>query len=481
MSTINVNTNSTAITGNRPAKFASLLTNQGGKADKSLSSENAESNLLSVTDSVSISGSDDNDDNSLSFLNLGKKLGEFLKLPIVLKGTKENDFVTASQTKDGNLIINLNGQTKVFTQKETKRLIIDLGDGDDIFIADETVTYGLKVKGGKGDDYVQGGGGDDLLDGGDGNDVIYGLGGNDILLGGAGKDYLDGGKGDDKLYGGAGKDILAGGLGKDILNGGTGEDVFIDDMKITRAEKGEKVYFFDSKPVNIPENIKISGTKTFKERVLSDFETLKALPNGRRMFEELKKAGKSVIISPMLNGELNGAAMSMEAGKAYYDVPNNKPGKGTGTIIQYNPYFTYKSSKSDKFEGAVSKDDNPPIGVLFHEMAHAYNIATGTMYPPPFKYTPDVKSNFVPFRGCHISAMPSGAPPASARDERDGSFFNADYLNGEAAEFQAVGLPIHWGRTPKRQYDNPYELTENGLRETLRLDKRYRYAMPFML
>lgn len=57
-------------------------------------------------------------------------------------------------------------------------------------------------------------------------------------------------------------------------------------------------------------------------------------------------------------------------------------------------------------------------------MSHAYNNATGTVYPPTFQYAPN--STF---------PIPTGAPAASSKDTRDGEVFQE-----KGAELQAVGL-----------------------------------------
>ena len=71
---------------------------------------------------------------------------------------------------------------------------------------------------------VKGGHGNDLLIGDSRNNQLWGLGGNDTLRGGAGNDRLYGGSGRDRLFGDAGHDYLLGGAGNDFLKGGSGND-----------------------------------------------------------------------------------------------------------------------------------------------------------------------------------------------------------------------------------------------------------------
>ena len=388
------------------------------------------------------------------------KLGEILKMPITFKGTDNDDNVKVSQSEDGTLKVNLNGQESTFTKEQAERLVFNLGKGDDIFTAATSVKSDLRVNGEAGNDYIQGGKGNDTIDGGEGNDVIYGLDGNDILSGGAGNDYIDGGKGNDKIDGGAGKDILAGGKGIDSITGGAGADVLIDDMAIKGASSEDKVYTASSTSASWGKNIQINGDETFRARVESDLETLRALPNGQKMMTEIEKAGHPVKIVPMPDDEPNGSAIADDFDKSYYDLFNNKPGEGTGTTIEYNPSFIHEASKR-----GLSDDDYPPMGVLFHEMSHAYNNATGTMYPPTAKFVSGGGGGFG-------MSIPTGVPPAMTKN-KDGEFYSE---NG--GELQAVGLPVHMGVNPMPLFDNPPELTENGIRSTLGLAPRERYAPP---
>jgi Ca2+-binding RTX toxin-like protein len=72
------------------------------------------------------------------------------------------------------------------------------GNADQIYIS-SSITAGMVVWGGTGDDYIRGG---------SGNDTLYGEGGFDALLGELGNDQLNGGKDADYLYGGSGNDTF---------------------------------------------------------------------------------------------------------------------------------------------------------------------------------------------------------------------------------------------------------------------------------
>jgi len=120
-------------------------------------------------------------------------------------------------------IVTENGLTpEPFTASQVTQINIQGSSGNDSITVDSSVTLGVSVQGGPGDDTVTGGSGDDGLCGGQGNDVIYGDAGDDSIKGGQGDDLLCGGKGDDTIFGSLGNDTLRGGLGDDSLNGGAG-------------------------------------------------------------------------------------------------------------------------------------------------------------------------------------------------------------------------------------------------------------------
>jgi uncharacterized repeat protein (TIGR03803 family) len=123
----------------------------------------------------------------------------------------------------GTYTVTENGLTpETFTASSVTQIDIQGSSGNDSITIDSSVTLGVSVQGGPGDDTITGGSGNDTLCGGQGNDLIYGDAGDDSIKGGAGDDTLCGGKGNDTLLGGLGNDLLRGGLGNDSLNGGAG-------------------------------------------------------------------------------------------------------------------------------------------------------------------------------------------------------------------------------------------------------------------
>lgn len=92
-----------------------------------------------------------------------------------------------------------------YTCTGIQRIVVSLGDGDDVADA-RTFSGPVALDGGPGNDQLYGGAGADALEGGDGDDVLDGSAGDDALGGGAGDDALNGGPGADALSGGAGID-----------------------------------------------------------------------------------------------------------------------------------------------------------------------------------------------------------------------------------------------------------------------------------
>ena len=83
-----------------------------------------------------------------------------------------------------------------------QRILVLLGDGNDVVTVDGSVTAPLAVLAGGGNDQLKGGNGTNVLVGGDGDDALVGGTGRDLLIGGAGADRLNGNAGDDILVAG---------------------------------------------------------------------------------------------------------------------------------------------------------------------------------------------------------------------------------------------------------------------------------------
>ncbi|MFG2037658.1 M91 family zinc metallopeptidase [Dactylosporangium sp. NPDC048998] len=316
----------------------------------------------------------------------------------------------------------------------------DLGEGDDRLWgslgdeADEGGSGDDLMFGGDGRDYLDGGTGDDLLVGGRGDDTLYGLGGDDTLYGGEGADYLEGGEGADRLDGGEGADVLSGGRGDDVMTGGAGDDVLYSGEGRDTIDGGAGADTLYGQPQDgavgvermtaaqaggdLTGFVTIEGDPAFQERVRADLELLAASPDGRAMLADLRDTGVPLRISP--TAEANGHAHSA----------------GGAVRIEYNP----------SYDGLLN--GTPPVVVLYHEMAHAYDFDHGTF-------------NRDPYNGASGTDRVAGSPVPNY-------------------ERQAVGLPIDDDGDPDtlNRIDplHPLEYTENGLRAEMGLAHRDRYG-----
>lgn len=115
-------------------------------------------------------------------------------------------------------------QQNRYDYAKIRKIIIDVGAGDDSVEISKKVAINAVVHGGPGSDGIITG---------SGNDSLYGDAGEDYLTGGAGDDFIDGGEGDDHLTAIGGNDAVWGNLGNDRItvasfghriNGGPGRD-----------------------------------------------------------------------------------------------------------------------------------------------------------------------------------------------------------------------------------------------------------------
>ncbi|MEE6263043.1 M91 family zinc metallopeptidase [Plantactinospora sonchi] len=350
------------------------------------------------------------------------------RVDLTLIGGEGNDRIHAGDGRD--VILGNDGQDR-----------IESGAGDD------------RVSGGADRDYLDGYRGDDVLSGGHGDDTVYGLSGNDRVSGGEGRDYLEGGTGNDSIDGGAGDDMISGGRDADVIRGGGGADrVYtghgadrvdggsggdtVYGQRDDRTEGTERVVTVELK--DIGKHITVEGSDEFKERVQADLDMLRASPRGQMMLEALDQAHENTKAPaadwPILGGvayqgdtftirettDENGYANRNDTtfGKTWSQHPT----------IDYNPRFD-------------TLYDGPPVVVLYHEMSHVYD----------YEY--------------------SGLD----RTEYQGPD-NPGVPNGERA---AAGLPIDHDNNPNTPNiidpNQPFEYTENGLRDEMGAPARPRY------
>ncbi len=408
---------------------------------------------------------------------------------LVLTTGSANDKVSVKNNADGSLAVQVNGESYQLEMAKGQELTLRTGAGNDVVdvasdvkinliveggTGDDTITTGAgddKVDGGAGNDtistgagsdYAFGDVGDDIIDGGAGNDVIYGGDGNDTLAGGAGADYVEGGAGNDRIDGGSGQDMLSGGVGDDHIVSGTGNDrVYTGEGKdsvdnasgkdVVYAQQGIDMFTAakgaSNQVVNVDltgspggKGLKVEGSAAFVQRVQADIDFLKASPSGRQMLGEYDKAaakGNTVTIRELSN-EDNGYTMPDTNGTwADTEISNGRAGKGDDAVIAYNPSFHMSEFPA-------------PVGVLYHEMSHAYDAVNGFFQPGNYS-------------GSDAQDRNAGVP----NSERQ-----AVGLDNTGVAFDFDGNPATAKTTA-----NPVGLTENGLRAELGLPLRLHYAL----
>lgn len=127
--------------------------------------------------------------------------------------------VAVNPGPEGSVIVTVNGESTQVVLAPGQTLRVVTGDGDDLVYIDPSITTGVVVQTGAGNDFIQGGSGNDTILSGDGQDTVFA---------GAGDDYVELGAGvGDVLYGEDGNDTLIGGSGSDdsaTIHGGDGDD-----------------------------------------------------------------------------------------------------------------------------------------------------------------------------------------------------------------------------------------------------------------
>lgn len=116
--------------------------------------------------------------------------------------TISSQFVTENQPDGTNpqvqrLTFTLNGVPFVVNKIKIKKMIVDLGEGNNVFSAGDNKHIPMNVRAGAGDDILTTSSAADTIDGGAGNDYLYGGAENDIIISSEGTDTIIGGDGDD--------------------------------------------------------------------------------------------------------------------------------------------------------------------------------------------------------------------------------------------------------------------------------------------
>jgi Ca2+-binding RTX toxin-like protein len=346
------------------------------------------------------------------------------RAPLVISGTAGGDMITIQQNVDGSLTVTLNGHLQSVAALDVPRLVVDGGAGNDAITADATVTEGLTVFGGAGDDVIDdGGSGAAYVDGGPGGDTIHSGTGPGLLFGGEGNDQLT-------VRGVAG--LMAGGPGADAYGGGSSSTQLFAQRgeQITSPGRVKWVPLGSTDAAGHAPGYVVHpvGTARFRIQVSAVVTALLSVPNGRKLLTALDDAGHTVTLSQARAG--NQTAI-LDPAKAFLRGDGTH-GTGSASAVSYGPYETVLDG------GALDWQRRPPIVGLVHELVHALNAATGTMQ-----------------RGKSTSGV-------------------------LRLELQAIGLPFkgiafRWTAAAAASPDNPKVFTENGFRALLGLAPRTAY------
>ncbi|MGH9111479.1 MAG: M91 family zinc metallopeptidase [Acidimicrobiales bacterium] len=382
------------------------------------------------------------------------------------------------------------GDDRIFTGAGDDR--VDAGAGDD------------QVYTGAGGDYVDGQDGNDTLVPGRDADVVYGGRGDDTISTGAGDDYADGGSGRDELHGGDGTDTLSGGRGDDVLYGGAGDDNLFGgrdvgtvvggdgDDKITgethdRARGGETYVTIEltGDPGSYAIDLRRPGWMTdaewvaWTERLDSDLELLRTTETGRRSLDALDRASRDsdnavnpfdsdtriciVPYAPLSEGNLFGLGRSPEAASfdEYLEAYLNHdrlPGEDDGDPVVDDLTRFDRSYAFDEWIGygqanVVGGDYGAPVVTLQHELSHAWDhLHNGMIDIGGRTYT-------------ETRHFPDGRTEDRVAPRPELNSVGLD-IDGDG-DIDTVGAGDGT--------DHPTYLTENALRDELRMRRRTSY------
>ncbi|MFG1774234.1 M91 family zinc metallopeptidase [Nocardia salmonicida] len=405
---------------------------------------------------------------------------------VVIKTGDGDDKVDVHEDPGTHAVtVTVNGKEHKFEGEQARNITIFTEGGNDTISVDPGTQVGLKLEGGAGNDKIQGGGGkdhingasgDDILGGGTGDDVIYAGDGNDTVFGGDGNDYLEGSAGDDSVFGGFGNDTVSGGVGNDRLQSGNGDDKVytgegtdsvgndggndtvyaqVGEDTVSAAGPNGSNNVVNVVLTDIPDNVTVTGTPEFQERVRADLEFMCSSPTGQQMLAGLGETPHDVTIIEGAVGKDSARASDPAAADLGAD---GKPGAGTSSTITYNPRGTTFSEASPAYTGAAY-DHHPPITTLYHEAAHAYDETHGTMRP--------------------VSDIYTGTDRVDSKYPNDYSPTGTGMFERERV---AVGLTIDHDNNPSTpeqladEDEHPSALTENALRAELGIAPRDHYA-----
>ena len=320
---------------------------------------------------------------------------------------------------------------------------IETGTGDDVVNANGSGV--MTVYAGKGNDFVRGGAGRCYIETGEGND---------IAMGGEQHSIISGGDGDDLLYAGQGTNALYTGLGDDAVRGLKDNDKAHSKKPVTVINNGtlvpenspnDAISFIDSHVIKVDARslastgLIIQGSEAFIDRVADDLKLLLGSTRGQKMLEVLSESihsSQKPITIVELKRLHNGMYVPSRLMTSPYIEGSHAGWATEGGTIYYNPSHRH--------------DDSAPLTSLYHELCHAYNYVTGTVFS---------------------GTSPEQLAPDMAPHLTNNSELQAVGLNADVIAFDFDNDPL----TPPTK-TNPVTFTENGLRKELGLPARKTYA-----
>lgn len=156
--------------------------------------------------------------------------------------------------------------------------------------------------------------------------------------------------------------------------------------RITEADREavNKLLAAELVEVKYQERITIKGTCEFADTAQIHLSTLTKIPLGRKLLDGITKSGKSVTIiytDRISEAPPTDFKAAVPKGRAikWFDLWGNErvmrgTGKGSDTVIKYNPSFTYSHKTNDW-------KNSPAEITLVHELIHAHDSAYGNLEP----------------------------------------------------------------------------------------------------
>ncbi len=431
----------------------------------------------------------------------------------IITGDKP-DTLKITANGDKKLTANINGRSYHFPKPEhgdLHMINIETQGGNDYVVIGPDIKTSVRIMTGAGNDYVKagagyarvnGGIGDDAIRlgrgggialGGDGNDQMHAGAGNAVLSGGKGNDalysgsgarsrlvYLNGDQGDDTLHAGKGINVLNGGPGNDSLEGagtttfyaGTGHDkihsynaksrIYAKSSDFIHNDGNSKVTLMEVRDVG-RKGIKIEGSTEFIDTAEDILDQLRSSVVGQQTLEQMDNFADITRVPVTLreSSDMNGSyyhfrnAFSDRLPLAHYSHFQDNPELGYVKNGVAGSVASHAEIELQTFHFDKHFSTTPQLA-LQHELAHAFNGATGT-------YQPGNKQAF----------GADGKPI-----ERNGRPMFVDNV-----EYQALGLPIADGEPfdydnnpltpPTTTNSSPF--TENALRQEMGVPLRDRY------